>query len=59
MTKVQVFWYLSEALLLALYIGFFAIISNSMWFGIAAGVITVVLRNTVSKALDKAIKVKK
>ncbi len=58
MTKLQVFWYLSEAVLLAIYIVFFAAIANNIWFGIVAGVLFVLLQKFVNKALAK-IKVEK
>lgn len=58
MTKLKVFWYLSEALLLALYIGFFAIITNSIWIGIAFGIFGIMFTQFRTKLFDK-IKVEK
>ncbi len=58
MTKLQVFWYLSEAGILAMYITFLAVMSNSIWFGIAGGIAIVVFQKIISRALDK-VKVEK
>jgi hypothetical protein len=51
--KYKVFWYLTEAIFLAMYITFFAFLANNIWWGILAGVLFVVLRNLVHRALDK------
>jgi len=53
MKKLQVYWYLGEAVLLALYIGFFAVVANSIWVGILCGVGITILRNAVTRALNK------
>jgi hypothetical protein len=58
MTKLQVFWYFSEAVLLAFYIGFLAIMFNNIWVGIIGGTLFVVLRKLFTRALDK-VKVEK
>jgi len=58
MTKLKMFWYLSEAALLALWIVFFSIITNSIWFGIIMGVIAILFTEWRTKLFDK-VKVRK
>lgn len=58
MTKLKVFWYLSEAVLLAIWIVFFACLTNSIWFGIGMGVLATLLTEFRTKIFDK-VKVSK
>lgn len=53
MTKLHTLWYISEAVLLALYIGFFAAIANNIWIGILAGIGVMLLRSLTSRLLKK------
>lgn len=53
MTKLKVFWYLSEAILLTMWIGFFAVISNNIWVGIGMGILFTILTEFRTKIFDK------
>lgn len=58
MTKLQIFYYLSEVMLLVIWIVFFTIVSSSIWVGIGMGILATVLAEFRTRILDK-IKVNK